>query len=268
MTVRIGSLFSGIGGFELGLERAIPGAETVWQCEQNTFCQKVLKKHWPSAVIYDDVRTIDETVAPIDILCGGFPCQDISVAGKQRGIEHGTRSGLWWEMHRIARVLQPRIIIMENVSAILSVGGRTVIGSLAEIGYDCEWTVIPSGSMFGLPHERKRWFGVAYPSSNASSTSLSLQCIVEESRSPQNGKCTSSNLMQEIEHIKGRSPGKETDIEPFLCGMDDGVPIQLDRNLNNRLKALGNAITPPASEWVGLQILKSGLLDDLIGGEE
>lgn len=258
MTVRIGSLFSGIGGFELGLERAIPGAKTVWQCEQNTFCQKVLKKHWPSAVIYDDVRTIDETVAPIDILCGGFPCQDISVAGKQRGIEHGTRSGLWWEMHRIARILQPRIIIMENVSAILSVGGRTVIRSLAEIGYDCEWTVI-SARQFGAPHKRDRWFGVAYPTDpdmsrrekQYESIMLEKECRFRGGDSKNGGIHTGHNYWN-----------RTTRPAP-LCRMDDGISHRVAR-----LTALGNAIVPACSEWVGLQILKSGLLDDLIGGEE
>lgn len=266
MTVRIGSLFSGIGGFELGLERAIPGAVTVWQCEQNKFCQKVLKKHWPGAKIYDDVRNINETVEPVDILCGGFPCQDISIAGKQRGIEHGTKSGLWWEMHRIARELQPRIIIMENVAAILSVGGRTVLGSLAEMGYDCQWSTVPSGTLFGLPHHRKRWFGVAYTHfqdvRKPSLSSISL----EKGRSYENRQCIFSYSLQEIEHIKKRSPGKETNPKPFLCGKNDGVPIQLDKNINNRLKALGNAITPQASEWVGRMIVHSGLLDDLLKG--
>jgi len=94
--IKIGSLFAGIGGFELGLERAIPGAETIWQVEQNKYCQSILKKHWPNATIYDDVRNITQhNVEAVDILCGGFPCQDISTAGKGRGL-HGKKSGLWW----------------------------------------------------------------------------------------------------------------------------------------------------------------------------
>jgi len=114
---KIGSLFSGIGGFELGLERAIP-SETIWQVEQDEYCQKVLKKHWPKARIYNDVRDINrETVEPVDILCGGFPCQDISIAGKGAGL-NGKKSGLYWEMFRIIRDLRPRVIVMENVPAI------------------------------------------------------------------------------------------------------------------------------------------------------
>ena len=85
--MKLGSLFAGIGGFELGLERAIPGLETIWQVEQDLFCQKVLKKHWPDSIIYDDVCQVGKhNLEPVDIICGGFPCQDISNAGKQGGI--------------------------------------------------------------------------------------------------------------------------------------------------------------------------------------
>tara|TARA_R100000951_G_scaffold54892_1_gene46108 strand:- start:35 stop:1156 length:1122 start_codon:yes stop_codon:yes gene_type:complete len=161
--LKIGSLFAGIGGFELGIERAIPNAETVWQVEQNKYCQGILKKHWPNATIYDDVRNITQhNVEPVDILIGGFPCQSISVAGKQRGLEDEKKSGLWWEFHRIISELRPRIVVMENVANVLRLGGLDVVGSLAEIGYDAEWTII-SAKQFGAPHLRKRWFCVAYP---------------------------------------------------------------------------------------------------------
>ena len=107
--IRIGSLFAGIGGFELGLERAISGSETIWQVEREPFCQKVLKKHWPNATIYDDVRTVgSHNLESVDILCGGFPCQDISTAGKGKGLE-GEKSGLWFEMLRIISELRPRV---------------------------------------------------------------------------------------------------------------------------------------------------------------
>jgi DNA (cytosine-5)-methyltransferase 1 len=158
----IGSLFAGIGGFELGLERAIPGAYTLWQVEQNNFCQKVLAKHWPEARIYDDVKNINKNnVEQVDILCGGFPCQDISVAGKGEGL-NGERSGLWWEMHRIIDELQPRAVIMENVAAITIRGLGAVLGSLSQIGYDAEWCTLRA-SDFGAPHKRARWFCIAYP---------------------------------------------------------------------------------------------------------
>tara|TARA_R110002110_G_scaffold332075_2_gene543106 strand:- start:2151 stop:3122 length:972 start_codon:yes stop_codon:yes gene_type:complete len=161
--IKIGSLFSGIGGFELGLERAIPNSKTIWQVEQNKFCKKVLQKHWPEARVFDDVKNINaQNVEPIDLLCGGFPCQDISVAGKGKGIYDGKKSSLWWEMLRIIGDLRPRIVVMENVSAITFRGLDDVLGSLSQIGYDAEWEII-SARQVGACHLRERWFCVAYP---------------------------------------------------------------------------------------------------------
>tara|TARA_Y100000401_G_scaffold116514_1_gene122469 strand:- start:1054 stop:1785 length:732 start_codon:yes stop_codon:yes gene_type:complete len=242
--IKIGSLFSGIGGFELGLERAISGSKTIWQVEQNPFCQKVLKKHWGDAKIYNDVRDITrDTVEPVDILCGGFPCQDISLAGKGEGL-HGKKSGLWWEMLRIISELSagPKkpIVVLENVAAILIRGGCEVVGSLAEIGYCTEWTVISARDM-GACHLRRRWFAVAYPDSNRKS---SLQDNAE----------TLERIPRQPQGFWRQNPT----VSP-LCGVDDGIPDRLDR-----LRALGNAIVPQCSEWVGQQIVKSGLLEDMI----
>ena len=168
--ITIGSLFSGIGGFDLGCQRALDRYEIehkiLYHVEQNTFCQSILKKHWPESKIHNDVRDIGKHNLPYtDIIMGGFPCQNISVAGKQEGI-HGEKSGLWWEMFRIISDLRPRIIVLENVSNILSLGGREVLGSLASLGYNAEWRVIRSGADFGAPHIRKRWFCVAYSDSD------------------------------------------------------------------------------------------------------
>ena len=168
--ITIGSLFSGIGGFDLGCQRALDRYEIqhkiLYHVEQNTFCQSILKKHWPESKIHNDVRDIGKHNLPYtDIIMGGFPCQNISVAGKQEGI-HGEKSGLWWEMFRIISELRPRIIVLENVSNILSLGGREVLGSLASLGYNAEWRVIRSGADFGAPHIRKRWFCVAYSDSD------------------------------------------------------------------------------------------------------
>tara|TARA_B100000519_G_scaffold86971_1_gene75482 strand:- start:1098 stop:2087 length:990 start_codon:yes stop_codon:yes gene_type:complete len=163
--ITIGSLFSGIGGFELGLERAIPNSKTIWQCEQNAFAQKVLKKHWPDVPIYDDIKEIKHgTIDIVDIICGGFPCQDISQAGKGKGIANGARSGLWFEMLRIIDMVQPRIAIAENVTAITQKGRGMdiVISSLSKIGYDVEWIDVRASDE-GAPHKRERIFFVAYP---------------------------------------------------------------------------------------------------------
>ena len=163
MMLRMGSLFSGIGGLDLGLERAFKGQlQTAWQVEENQFCCSILERHWPHAKRYDDVRTVGaHNLEPVDILCGGFPCQDISIAGKGEGL-NGKRSGLWWEFHRIINELRPSVVVMENVPAITIRGLSAVVGSLAQIGYDCQWTII-SAKQCGAPHLRRRWFAVAYP---------------------------------------------------------------------------------------------------------
>ena len=277
--IKIGSLFAGIGGFELGLERAIPGSETIWQVEQNTFCQKVLSKHWPNAKIYNDVRNITkDNVKPIDILCGGFPCQDISLAGKGAGL-HGKKSGLWWEMLRIISELRPRIIVLENVAAITIRGGREVVGSLAEIGYCTEWTVI-SAKDFGAPQMRRRWFAVAYSDSLRSGqarygeldSTRGERSEIQRRRSQKSpdsdsASCERSRISIGVSQKKTNSYHQvskerfwgQTSPVSALCGVDDGIPDRLDR-----LRALGNAIVPQCSEWVGQQIVKSGLLEDMI----
>ena len=163
-------LFSGIGGFAIGLERA--GMQTVAFCETEPFCQNVLKKHWPGVPIYDDVKTLTadrlarDGVA-VDVICGGFPCQDISTAGKGAGLA-GARSGLWFEFHRLIAELKPRYAIIENVAALRSKGLDQVLSSLAQIGYDAEWHCIPASAV-GAPHRRDRIWIVAYPNGSMAS---------------------------------------------------------------------------------------------------
>lgn len=158
--MKIGSLFSGLGGLELGLEWAGVG-HTVWQCEQNTAAQAVLRRHWPGVPVYSDVRTIGASnVEPVDVLCGGFPCQDISVAGNGAGLE-GARSGLWFEYLRLIRELRPRYVVAENVAALITRGLEVVLGGLAESGYDALWLPIRASDV-GAPHRRERIFIVAW----------------------------------------------------------------------------------------------------------
>jgi len=157
--VKVGGLFSGIGGFELGFERA--GFDIAWMVEIDPFCRAVLAKHWPQVNLYEDVRTVGaEQLAAVDVLCGGFPCQDISVAGNGAGID-GARSGLWRELDRLIGELRPRYVVVENVSALLVRGMGRVLGDLAARGYDAEWDCLPA-SAFGAPHRRDRVWIVAY----------------------------------------------------------------------------------------------------------
>jgi DNA (cytosine-5)-methyltransferase 1 len=158
--VTFGSLFAGIGGIDLGLERA--GMTCKWQVEIDPWCRQVLAKHWPDVRRYEDVKAVGgDTLEPVELIAGGFPCQDVSVAGQGAGIKDGTRSGLWSEFHRIIRELRPRYVLVENVPGLFANGMGRVLGDLAEIGYDAEWEVLSAADV-GAPHLRKRVFIVAY----------------------------------------------------------------------------------------------------------
>lgn len=324
--ITIGSLFSGIGGFELGLERAISNSKTIWQVEQNKYCQGILKKHWPDATIHNDIREVNhENVHPVNIICGGFPCQDISAAGKGAGIEHGTRSSLWGEMYRLIDELRPRVTIMENVPALLwkGRGMHVVMSNLAQIGYDAEWTVI-SARQFGAPHLRKRVFIVAYPCSFCDRGKHNAKILHDQEwHSKNNKKVFWQNRYTIIRNIHKDNDkrkeivyptSKQTEIhegrqekftdsysitdekqppDPFYmetkqfsssrsCG-NDGIQQRNDKNYWEkfptqsplrhrddglpdrlaRLRALGNAIVPQCSEYIGQCIVDSGLLNDL-----
>ena len=160
----IGSLFSGIGGLELGLEEALRDegfeVETAWQCEADEWCRGVLARHWPTARRFNDVRGVGADAGSIDILCGGFPCQDVSYAGRGAGLA-GERSGLWREFARIIRDTRPRIVVVENVAALLSRGLGDVLGDLASCGYDALWQCVRAADV-GAPHRRDRLFVVAW----------------------------------------------------------------------------------------------------------
>lgn len=154
----VGDLFSGIGGFSLGLERA--GMRTAWFAEIDPFASAVLRKHWPAVPNHGDVRSVRAgAVEPVDVICGGFPCQDISLAGCGRGLE-GERSGLWSEFARIVGELRPRYAIVENVGALTVRGLDRVLGDLAAFRYDAEWHVVPAAAV-GAPHLRERVWIIA-----------------------------------------------------------------------------------------------------------
>jgi DNA (cytosine-5)-methyltransferase 1 len=162
--ITCGSLFTGIGGIDLAFATA--GFSIVFQVEIDPFCRQVLTKHaltyWPNAKLFADVHDVGRHNLPaIDILFGGFPCQDVSNAGKRAGISEGTRSGLWFEFARIIGELRPRIVLVENVPGILTRDGTIVIADLAKMGYVGHWGII-SASDAGAPHKRERVFIVAY----------------------------------------------------------------------------------------------------------
>lgn len=238
------SLFSGIGGLDLAAEWA--GFTTVGQCEWADYPTKVLEKHWPDVPRWRDVRSLNVTsftektgLSTVDVISGGFPCQDISVAGRQDGIE-GERSGLWSELCRIISELRPKYAVMENVSNLLAGGdgawfGR-VLGDLAEIGYDAEWHML-SAAFIGAPHQRERICILAYPSGFGrvvlpdTKTYLSArECLPDQVKSRHRWK--RENGGHSLERVGWT-------VEPGVRGSDDDVPNQLDR-----LKCLGNAVVP------------------------
>jgi DNA (cytosine-5)-methyltransferase 1 len=155
-------LFSGIGGFSLAA-RWLGGIETVQFVEKEPFCHRVLAKHWPGVPIHDDICTFTPAAGSADLVVGGFPCQDISQAGRRAGIKDGTRSGLFYELMRVVRLVGPRFVVLENVAAITSGGLDIVLGELAEAGFDAEWACIPASDV-GACHRRDRWWCVAYAS--------------------------------------------------------------------------------------------------------
>lgn len=159
--MKIGSLFSGIGGIEIGFKRQ--GFKTEWFVENDKYAQEILKKRFPETIIFDDITQVDfRTVPQVEILTGGFPCQDISNAGKQKGIE-GERSGLWQEFKRAISEIRPKVAFIENVSALTHRGLDTVLCDLAEIRYDAEWYCVRASDV-GAWHRRERIFIIAYPS--------------------------------------------------------------------------------------------------------
>ena len=201
--MRMLDLFSGIGGFSLAAEWVWGDElEIVGFCENEPYPQKVLKKNFPGVPIYKDIKELDgEAFKDIDLITGGFPCQDISVAGKGAGIE-GARSGLWSEMHRLISHIRPRYVIIENVPMLTVRGGTRVISDLAEAGYDAEWQIVGADDV-GAWHRRKRIWIVAYP-----------ECVGRSTGAKVNGKSENKKSSDQSGHSSetqfGTVLGKET----------------------------------------------------------
>ena len=222
--MRVGSLFSGVGGFDLGLELA--GHEIVWQVENDPYCRKVLAKHWPDVTRYKEVADVGfANLEAVDCIAGGFPCGDLSHVGRRAGIE-GESSGLWTEYARLVGELRPSYCLVENVTGLLVRGMGRILGDLAAIGYDAEWDCIPAAAL-GAPHLRARIFVLAYPSGRRygtpDETIFAGRAITE---------------------FHGRWP-----TEPNLGRVVDGAPQRVDR-----LRALGNAVVPQVAEWIGRRL--------------
>lgn len=227
MSLTVGSLFAGIGGFDLAADWL--GWETLWFSEIDPYAIEVFRAEFPSARNVGDITTVDWADVPYpDIVCGGFPCQDTSTAGKRVGIG-GARSGLWREFARAIRELRPRYVVVENGTGLLHRGMGDVLGDLAKIGYDAEWEVL-SASDVGAPHARARVWLVAYPNGEQ----LGQRGPSEDAGRAR--RCWPADARRAPKNDCGEWAGTD---QPPVLGMAHGIPGQMDRN-----KCLGNAVMP------------------------
>lgn len=266
--LKVLDLFSGIGGFSYGLEKTGKFRTDLF-CEIDKDCQKVLSKHWSLVPIVDDVSSLSLKEGEYDVICGGFPCQDISIGGKRTGL-NGKRSGLWREYARIINEVKPKFIIIENVGNLRKLGLNIVLSDLARIGYDAEWYTIRATDV-GLPHQRERLFIISYPRKfglHAHSGKERHIQINEEWKDTDISKNWKQCESQSIEICPLLSRGifesyrntrtNERTIVSSVRRVTNGIPEGLyETDRKRRIKQLGNSIVPHIAEIIGHQILKS-----------
>jgi len=273
----VGSLFSGIGGLDLGLERA--GMRVIWQSEIDSYASKILKKHWPQVVNHGDIKQINwDNIERPDVICGGYPCQPFSLAGKRNGTDD-PRHLFPWVLTAISR-LRPKYAILENVRGHLSMGGVEVIGCLTSIGYDAEWRVVSAASI-GANHRRDRLIIVAHTDNPGGGTSEhgtngNGQTQIEERRNltlsgasrlganvaDPNGEwlgvggASQSSVQNGIFRVDNRIRQATNErrqwweTEPDVGRVAYGIPSRVDR-----LRALGNAVVPQVAQFIGEMVV-------------
>jgi len=247
-SLTVGSLFSGIGGLDLGLERA--GHRVIWHSEIDDYACRVLKKHWPHVPNIGDVKKVNWSEVPnVDIIAGGYPCQPFSQAGKRKGKEDPRH--LWPYVLDAIRAIRPRYALMENVRGHLTLGFGDVLADLASCGYSAEWQIIPASSV-GAPHRRDRLFFVAYSDDAGSGAS---ERGVDGKRSPRlvcgddsfDGISGRGSVLAYPTRGENGSPvGTWWETEPDVGRVAHGIPARVDR-----LRGLGNAVVPQVAEIVG-----------------
>lgn len=287
MALTVGSLFSGIGGLDLGLERA--GMKVIWQSEIDPYCNKVLKKHWPEVPNHGDIKQIDwQTIERPNVICGGYPCQPFSTAGKRRGTDDPRH--LWPWVRTAISELRPDYAILENVRGHLTMGGTTVIGDLTKIGYDAEWRIVSAAGL-GAPHRRDRIIIVAYPAykrqqgrqkksqsefSRRGNDEAELRGIAANHSTIQRAKTMADPNNRKLGYINNGGSNTATNdkwpkifvadssssstsgadshwaFEPRVGRVANGVSARVDR-----LRGLGNAVVPQVAEYVGRLILNA-----------
>ena len=249
MTLTVGSLFSGIGGIELGLEWT-GHFRTRWQVENGAYVTKIITGHWLEVTHYGNIQDMDwHTVEPVDVLCGGFPCQPVSLAGKR--LAQRDPRWLWPWMAEAVRLLRPRYVLVENTPGLLGAGMGDVLGDLAASGYAAEWQSLTAAA-FGAPHIRERVFIVAYPDSLTGLQENSISRPVREDQNAWDDACRiSGSERAELGYVFGSPPPRfNWPVYPSrIIGVADGFPHRVDR-----MRALGNAVVPQMAQWIGEQL--------------
>ena len=249
MTLKLLDTFAGIGGFSYAAEKLVGGFQTVQFIEIDPYCQKVLNKNFPNIPIHDDITTYRAEPYSADIITGGFPCQDLSQAGRRKGITETTRSGLWFQLIRTIRMVRPKYFILENVSAILNNGLDIVLRDIYEAGYDAEWCCIPS-SFVGACHQRDRWWLIGFPSnSNKRSCSSQEQCSSlnrqdERLRSnnenmrgtAESGNVTNSDSMQRLNVLR-QQPEQRQETQQGISNRNNRSGNVADTNNNGSFRS-------------------------------
>lgn len=245
--ITFGSLFAGIGGFDLGFERA--GMVCKWQVEIDDYANEILKKHWPNVHRERDITQVgSHNLEAVDVICGGFPCQDISSAGKRIGIS-GDRSGLFFEAVRVVAEMRPRILVLENVSALLDRDLGAVLIALAEIGYDAEWHCF-SASAFDAYHIRDRIFVLAYSDCDGQPPVIAASGVA--STRSREAKAKWRGIKPKL---KRGASGRVWPMPPsHILGMANGFSKGVDEH---RLRCLGNAVVPQVAEYVGRAVVEA-----------
>jgi DNA (cytosine-5)-methyltransferase 1 len=263
--MKFGSLFAGIGGFDLGLERA--GMSCAWQVEIDPFCQKILAKHWPHVPKFGDIRNVKkETLEPVDLICGGFPCQPHSLAGKRKG--SADDRDLWPEYRRLIDELRPRWVIGENVPGIRTTILDQVLSDLENLNYSTGALIIPACA-FDAPHRRERVFVLAHSigercggrgNGDEAGNDGPVQIERPRSRDEQGILADAERTGLEVGNwIRKQSRqtrssafvGSWWKVEPPVGRVVDGVPGRVDR-----IRSLGNAVVPQVVEFIGRYIVE------------
>jgi len=251
----IGSLFTGIGGLDLGLERAGLGP-VLWQVECNERARAVLEQHWPEAIRYDDVRSVGAaTLARVGLICGGFPCQDVSSAGARAGLQ-GSRSGLWFEFERIVGELRPEWVVVENVASGAALWVDTVLRELEQLGYAC--LPIPlAASDVGAPHRRSRVFVVAHADRQGQSA---FAVHGEMERSSRAARDVADALQPRREEDRPQAHAGRCRLAPHTGWQPERGMVPLVHGVSSRLagrarreqiRLLGNSVVPQCAEVIG-----------------